>query len=126
MNEETASSAGRRILIVEDEMVVAMLLEDMLEELDYEAVATVARENDALAAISGNIIDAVILDVNLNGERSYAIADALIEKGIPLIFATGYGAGSLEPQYRNHTVLPKPFRIGELAEALRKLLSPDG
>lgn len=121
MSDKPDSLTGRRILIVEDEMVVAMLLEDMLEELGYQIAATAARESEALAAIAAIEIDAAILDVNLNGKRSYAIADALTERGIPLVFATGYGAGSLEHTYRDHLVLSKPFRISDLGEVLLKL-----
>jgi CheY-like chemotaxis protein len=116
---------GRRILIVEDEMVIAMLLEDMLEDIGCRVVATAAREAEALAALDAVEIDAAILDLNLNGARSYGIADALAARNIPFIFSTGYGAKVLEADYRQHPVLAKPFRVEELAGALAALLAGD-
>jgi len=122
MNEEKDAVRGR-ILLVEDEMVVAMLLEDMLDEIGFEVVATASREMEAVAAIEAHPIDAAILDVNLDGKRSYGIADALIARGIPFLFSTGYGEMALEPKYRQQKVLTKPFRMEELACALGSLLS---
>lgn len=114
---------GRRVLVIEDEMVVAMLLEDMLEDLGCQVAATAARTSEAMEAMASFKIDAAILDVNLDGERSYAIADALDDQGIPLIFSTGYGADAVAETYRRHPILAKPFRLNELADALRRLLS---
>ena len=107
-----------RILIVEDETMIAMLLESMVEDLGYAIVATVAREQDAIDAIQTETIDLAILDVNLGGERSYAIADAFNDRKIPFVFSTGYGESAIESRYREWPILNKPFRKEELAQIL--------
>lgn len=114
--------ADRRILIVEDEILIAMMLEDMLDELGCRVVATVANAADAVAAIEAHPIDAAILDVNLEGGRSFAVADALAGHGIPFLFSTGYGEHTVEAQYPNRPILKKPFSMGDLARALSRVL----
>src|SRR5579871_2888326 len=98
-----------RVLIVEDESIVAMLLEDMLSDLGHQVVETAMRLPQALEAASTADVELAILDVNLGGRTSYAVADALDARGVPVIFASGYGAGGLEPPYRDRAVLMKPF-----------------
>ena len=115
--------AGRRIMIVEDEMVVAMLLEDMLGDLGCEAVTLAGRPAQAIALIEANPLDAAILDVNLDGQDSYPVADALSERGVPFIFSTGYSGISLKEGYRGRPMLQKPFTSQELGEALARLLA---
>jgi len=80
MNSELS---GKRILVVEDEVMVAWLLEDMLGTLGCAVVGPAARINQALAMIGAEVIDAAVLDVNLNGEKSYPVADALAARGVP-------------------------------------------
>jgi CheY-like chemotaxis protein len=108
-----------RILVVEDEMTIAFMIEDMLVELGHEVVALAMRLPEALEAAQRADIDVAILDVNLDGLRSFPVADILIKRAIPFAFATGYGAAGLEEAYRNRPVLAKPF----LSDDLRKLLS---
>jgi DNA-binding response OmpR family regulator len=115
--------AGRRILIVEDEMMIAMMLEDMLTDLGYGIAGLAAKPDQALAAIAQGSIDAAILDVNLDGRNSYEIAAALTEKGVPFLFSTGYSALALDERYRGRRLLQKPFRQDELGIALNAVLS---
>lgn len=115
------SLAGRKILVVEDEAAVAMLLEDMFEDLGCAVVGPTARIEDALAIIETTAIDAAVLDVNLNGTASYRIADALAERRLPFLFITGYGEAGLDADYRDHPVVQKPFTSEVLEHALRKL-----
>lgn len=117
--------AGRGILLVEDEMAVAMLLEDMLEELGCRVAATAARPAQALEAIEAHAFDAAILDVSLDGEDSYGIAAALAARGIPFVFSTGYGALGLRLDFRDRPLLQKPFRRRDLARALARALEVD-
>ena len=111
------SLAGRRILIVEDEMIVAMMLEDMLTELRCEVVKA-ARVAKALDLAATAQLDGAILDVNVAGEPVYPVAQELQKRGIPFIFSTGYGASGLASDYRDCPTLSKPFQEEDLAPAL--------
>jgi CheY-like chemotaxis protein len=111
-----------RILIVEDEMLVAMNIEDMLLDLGHEVAGLASRLAPALALAAEAEIDAAVLDVNLAGEQSFPVADLLDRRGIPFLFATGYGLGGIEERYRGRTVLQKPFRITDLGAALRSAI----
>lgn len=115
------SSGKSRILVVEDESLVAMLLEDFLDELGYAIVGPFARIEDALARLEEGGIDGALLDVNLDGERSYPIAEALAARGLPFVFVTGYGEAGIEPAFRDRPVVQKPFTQDSLRQALAKL-----
>jgi CheY-like chemotaxis protein len=117
------SLSGRRILVVEDEMMVAWLLEDMLADLGYEAVGPAARVDQAMAMINEEAIDAAVLDMNLNGQMSYSVADALTRRNVPFVFSTGYEKTRLLDSYRSFQVLQKPYQQAELRDALAKLLT---
>ena len=116
--------AGIRVLLVEDEMLVAWLLQDMLADLGCAVVGPAARVAQALAIIDSQTFDAAVLDVNLNGQTSYAVADALAARGVPFVFSTGYAKDRLAEPYRSLTVLQKPFHGDELGAALETLLAP--
>jgi DNA-binding response OmpR family regulator len=111
-----------RVLIVEDEMLVAMNIEDRLLELGHEVAGIASRLEPALALAQEGAIDVAVLDVNLAGERSFPLADLLIARDIPFLFATGYGLGGIEEKYRDRLVLQKPFRTDDLAAAVRTLI----
>jgi CheY-like chemotaxis protein len=116
--------SGRRVLVIEDEMLVAMLLEDMLADLGCTVVGSAARVEQALAMIeAAGSLDAAVLDVNLNGQKSYSVADALVARSVPFAFATGYGQDSLMNGYRRFPLLQKPFKLLELGNAVMKLLT---
>ena len=99
---------GQRIMIVEDEALVAMILEDQLEELGVSIVATCASVTEAMTAIEESSPAAAILDVNLGGQLVYPVADRLIARGIPFVFVTGYGRESVDQRYSFINVLEKP------------------
>jgi len=113
---------GRRILVVEDEMMIRMLLEDMLGELGYTVAAEAAKIDEALAAAKTGEFDVAILDVNLNGESISPVADALAARGTPFVFATGYGERGLPEAYRDRPTLKKPFQIDGLGRTLESAL----
>ena len=117
--------SGRRVLVVEDEMLVAWLLQDMLADLGCAVVGPAARVPQALAMLAVEAVDAAVLDVNLNGETSYAVADALMARGVPFVFSTGYAKDRLAEPYRLRPVLQKPFHEGELSAVLETLLTPN-
>jgi DNA-binding NtrC family response regulator len=110
--------------MVEDEMMVAWLLEDMLTDLGCAVIGPAGSVNQALAMIEAEAIDVAVLDVNLNGEMSYPIADALAARGVPFVFVTGYDKGRILDGYRVFPVLQKPFHRTELSDILAKLLTP--
>ena len=114
--------AGRRILVVEDEVMVSWMLEDMLEDLGCAVVGPAARVDQALAIIDAETFDAAVLDVNLNGEKSYPIADKLMARGLPFVFSTGYGRKGLNDSYLECPLLQKPFKQSTLGDALGTLL----
>jgi two-component sensor histidine kinase len=116
--------SGRRVLVVEDEVMVAWTLEDMLAELGCTVVGPAARVDQALAMIEAEAVDAVVLDVNLNGEKSYPVADALAARGVPFVFSTGYNKNNLHTGYLGFPMLQKPFERSQLGDALAKLLTP--
>ena len=112
----------RRVLIVEDEGVVGLLLEDMLTDLGYEVAGVAARLGEGLQKAETEEYDCAILDVNLDGRPSFPIAEALTKRGTPFLCVTGYGAKGLDPDFAGHPVLATPFLQTELEAALRKLL----
>jgi CheY-like chemotaxis protein len=102
--------AGLRLLVVEDEALVAMLIEDILLDLDCVVIGPVGTVAQALALLHREEIDGALLDVNLGGgERSYPVADALAARDVPFVFVTGYGEDGVEGCYAPVTVLQKPF-----------------
>jgi CheY-like chemotaxis protein len=113
---------GCGVLIVEDEAMVAVLLEELLLELGCRVVEVAARVDTALASIAERCFDVAILDVNLEGELSYPVADELELRGIPFLFVTGYGAQAIPEKYHRHTILQKPFRKRDFEQALFKAL----
>ena len=115
------AASSRRVLVVEDEMLIGMLLEDMLTDMGHTVVAIVPRVNEALAAAQREEFDLAILDVHLNGQAVFPVADALIERGIPFVFATGYGERGLPEQYRKRPILQKPFAKDDLEMILAAL-----
>jgi len=116
-----STTAKRRILVVEDEMLIGMLLEDMLADLGHEVAAVIPRLKDALAAVGRETFDLAILDVHLHGESAFPVADALVAKNIPFVFATGYGERGLPETYRGRPVLQKPFAKDDLERVLKTL-----
>jgi len=111
-----------RILVVEDEYLIRMLLEDMLTDLGYDiagAVGTIAEASDLAANAE---FDIAILDVNLDGKEIYPVAEILAKRGKPFVFVSGYGEGSLAEPYRGRPSLQKPFQAEALKATLAGLL----
>ena len=121
MTGPSGTAAKRRVLVVEDEMLIGMLLEDMLTDLGHEVAAVVPRLKEAMAAAERDSFDLAILDVHLHGESAFPVAEVLIAKKIPFVFATGYGERGLPENYRGRPVLQKPFAKDDLERVLNGL-----
>ncbi len=104
-------------------MLVLMLIEDMLADLGCESVTAAATVDKALALIDAQFFDAAMLDMNLNGDKSHPVADALAARGVPFVFSTGYSGRDMRDGYRDRPVLKKPFKEEELADILARLLA---
>ena len=112
-----------RVLVVEDESMVAMLMEDMLADIGHEVGAVASTIDAAMEQATSGSFDVAILDVNLDGKPSYSVADVLASRGVPVVFATGYGARAQDHRFATAPVLPKPFAIDSLRTVLSQLCS---
>ena len=144
----TEALQGVKILVVEDEYLVATLMEDMLESAGCvvagpiprlaQALDAASSEADVIArekkseqeirqsldAASSEACDVAVLDINLAGERVYPVADILARRSVPFVFVTGYGVNTLPPEYAKRPHICKPFRMAELLGALSDLVKP--
>lgn len=122
----TSNLAGLRVLVVEDEMMVSMLIEDMLDDLGCKVVGPASRLDEAIALAGEAELDCAVLDVNLGGQSIFPLADLLRAKGAPFAFATGYGDAGLRDIDKGSPVLQKPFRETDLARVLGVLKTAVG
>ena len=99
-------------------MTIALLIEEMLIDLGHKVTALAMRLPQGLDLARDSEIDFAILDVNLDGRMSFLIADVLSARGVPFIFATGYGAAGVDAAYGHHIVMKKPFEMRDLADAI--------
>lgn len=118
----SGAGSGLVVLLVEDETLVAGMLQGMLSALGYSVAGPADSVDAALAIIQGETVDAAVLDINLNGKMSYPVADELNARGIPFVFSTGYGIDTLPAGYEDCVLLKKPFRRATLRDALEDLL----
>ena len=116
-----ADLAGLRVLVVEDEGSVALLIEDMLEELGCQVTASVATLAKALNAARADSFDFALLDVNLDGELVFPVAEILKRRQLPFVFSTGYGRMGVPEAFKECEVLNKPFTIEELSTKLQSM-----
>jgi CheY-like chemotaxis protein len=117
------SLTGRRILIVEDQALVAMALEDMLLDLGCIIVGPALGLQTGMEMATDEILDGAVLDINLDEDRSFPIAEILTARAVPFLFATGYGNQGLEPPFETASVLAKPYSLESLKQSLLGILS---
>ncbi|MER0238877.1 response regulator [Fulvimarina sp. MAC8] len=115
---------GLRVLLVEDESLIAMMAEDILSDLGCDVVLAM-RLDQALTYAQTETFDLAVLDVNLGAARSYPVADLLLESGTPFLFATGYGLKGVDPNYGSIPVIQKPYVEAQMAEMLVRQLPAD-
>jgi DNA-binding response OmpR family regulator len=112
-----------RILVVDDEPLISMMVEDWLTELGHEVVGPARSVADGLGLATGTALDGAILDIRLGDGNSYAIASVLQERGIPFAFATGQGESDMESSFQNALILSKPFEFTAVQAVLTALLA---
>jgi len=121
--EVTASAlVGRRVLVVEDESLIAMLIEDALADMGCALAGTASKIEEALEKAKSLPFDIAILDVNLGGQPTFPVAEALIARGKPFVFATGYGASGIPSALQAIPIIHKPFDLRDLERVLRAAL----
>ncbi len=119
------SPQGLRILLVEDEAVIALTAEDMIEELGYALAAHAATVEEALGHVARTGFDLALLDINLNGQMSTPVAEALCAANKPFIFTTGYGSNGAHRAFDHIKVVAKPYTLSTLGQAIRDLVQRD-
>ena len=116
---------GLNVFVVEDEALVALNLEDMLEELGCKTVGPAMRMDRAEQMIEDGLsADIAILDVNLAGEMIFPLARRLTERGMPIVFATGYGRSGLPADFQDFPILQKPYTLNDVASGLAMAIQP--
>jgi CheY-like chemotaxis protein len=123
MSSNATTAAGRRVLIVEDELMIRMLLEGMLTDLGHTVAAEAGTIEEALKLARETDFDVAVLDVNLNNRPITPVAELLVERGVPFVFASGYGQRGVPEAYRNSPTLQKPFQVEALAQAIDAALA---
>jgi DNA-binding response OmpR family regulator len=119
---EGVNLQGRRILVVEDEVLIGMMLQDMLSDFGCEVIGPIIRLAPALEVAKQEQVDLAILDVNLAGEAVFPVADALQSRKVPIIFSTGYGTADLVGPYKEFPTLSKPYDVDELRRVLTSVV----
>jgi CheY-like chemotaxis protein len=123
MTGEGKTIAGKRVLVVEDELMIRMLLEGMLTDLGHTVAAEAGGIEQAVMIAKKGDFDVAVLDVNLNGNPVTPVVEILVERGVPFVFASGYGQRGLPEAYRTIPTLQKPFQADALAEAIEAAVS---
>jgi len=121
----TAKLRGLRVLVLEDETIVLLMIEDLLEDLGCQVVGPATTVPEALALAEAGGFDAALLDLNIGrGQTSYPVADILAARQVPFAFVTGYSADALAPPHDGRPILEKPFWGDALSNVLRRLVAP--
>jgi CheY-like chemotaxis protein len=124
MTVDYNTGEGRRVLVVEDEPMIRLLLDDMLADLGYTMAAEAGRLDEALTVAKQGEFDIAILDVNLNGQPITPVVDVLVERGVPFVFVSGYARRGLPEAHSDIPLLQKPFQAEGLARALAAAAKP--
>jgi CheY-like chemotaxis protein len=126
MTADANPGTGKRVLVVEDEPMIRLLLDDMLTDLGYSMAAEAGRLDDALAAAKQGEFDVAILDVNLNGQPITPVVDVLVARGVPFLFVSGYARRGIPEAHSRIPLLQKPFQTEGLARALAAVAPKTG
>jgi CheY-like chemotaxis protein len=118
--------AGTRVLVAEDELLVAMLIEDLLEDNGCHVIGPFGSLGDALAAADAATVDVAVLDVNLRGDKIYPVAERLASRGIPFFLLTGYGQDAIPAGHPDWQACAKPFKTEELIAMIAERVQKNG
>lgn len=119
-----AQGEGKRLLVVEDEFMIATRIADILEDAGYEVIGPLLNTAEAMHAIAVDGIQGALLDLNLRGDTTLSMAEAIARRGIPVLFVTGYAREILTGKWMNARYLEKPFTDGDLLAAVAMMLAP--
>lgn len=122
MVDAPTALAGKRVLAVEDESLVAMWLEDLLSELGCVVVGPANTLEIALELVDRDAIELAVLDINIAGEKVFPVAERLAARKVPFVFATGYGASGVIEPFNEHPVVQKPYTLDMLKRALESIV----
>jgi CheY-like chemotaxis protein len=123
MTDQRAAQA-RRVLVVEDEVTIALVIEETLLDLGAEVIGPASRLDAAMQLARDEVVDAAILDINIRGGDSYPVADILAARGIPFLLCSGYGDRGLDERHRDRPRLVKPYSPRDLEDRVLELLNP--
>ena len=118
INLTDAKAHRLSVFLVEDEAIIRMMIAGMIEELGHDVVVEAGNITDALKLATTADVGIAILDINVGGQNIAPVAEILDDRHVPFVFASGYGAAGLPEQYRDRTVLQKPFLVAQLADAI--------
>jgi DNA-binding response OmpR family regulator len=119
----TSELTAKRVLVVEDELLISMVIEDILADEGCQVIGPFTNLPDALAAAQRGGFDLALLDVNLRGEKVYPVAEILAEQGVPFMFLSGYGKDAIPGGHPDWRACGKPFTAAELTRRLSEVLS---
>jgi CheY-like chemotaxis protein len=123
MKSDRTTASGKRVLVVEDESMIRMLLEGMLTDLGHTVAAEAGAIEEALTLANQAEFDVAVLDVNLNNRPITPVVEVLVKRGLPFVFASGYGQRGVPEAYRHSPTLQKPFQVEALAQAIDAALA---
>jgi CheY-like chemotaxis protein len=121
-DDEAGAWPNLRVIIIEDEALVVMLLEDMLTQIGCQVVGLASHLDKAVELAGSADADLAILDVNLDGQQAYPVAERLAARGVPFVFATGYGRHGMRHGFGDRPALQKPFRLEDLRRVIAEAM----
>lgn len=114
---------GKRGLVVEDEVLIAMVLEEMLRDAGCLVIGPVSRVDKAIEVARAARLDLALLDVNLAGKKVFPVAEVLVERNVPFVFVTSYARGLLPATYVDRPIVAKPFKVAALLSVVVTLFA---
>lgn len=118
-----AAAERVRVLVVEDEMLLAMLMEDTLTDIGCDVVGPIARATDGVGLAQSERLDGAVLDINIGGKEAFPVARELAKRSIPFVFVSGYTSAKLPKEWEGRPILQKPFRPEDLARSMKAFRS---